>query len=523
MTIGVSPDVPGDSPEVAAASIGQWLRTVLAPGAALVSDSRRVRAGDAFFAWAGAVNDGRRHIGDAVAAGAALVLYEPDGAADVPGSRAADSAGVIVRAVPRLERLSGPIAAEYYGQPSTRLEIVAVTGTNGKTTCTHWMAAGLARAGRRCAVIGTLGSGIVSTDDPQLALASFGLTTPDAIALQRMLADFVDSGVEVVLMEASSIGIDRGRMDGTRVGTAVLTNFTRDHLEYHGTEEAYLEAKLRLFSWPGVRNVLVNGDDPVATGILDSLDAGTGTVAFGHLPGEHGWRARRKLSAYRIVEEALGAQVSVGGDYGRAEVRLQTIGQYNVVNAMAAAATWLTLGMPFDEAMQQLEALRPIPGRMQRIVVDGRPLVIVDFAHTPDALMNVLHALRPLTESRDGQLYCVFGAGGDRDPGKRPLMGLIAERYADRVAVTSDNPRSETPFRIASDIRAGFIREPWLTELDREEAIRRTIAAANPNDIVVIAGKGHETYQEIAGERRPFSDLEVAQRWLAAPPESDGV
>ncbi len=502
-----------------AATLGAWLRSVLAPGAALVSDSRALRPGDAFLAWPGAHDDGRRHIDAAFAAGAAAVLHEAQDA-EGAGVRSDASRASKLRAVDDLRNLAGPIAAEFHGHPARQLEIVAITGTNGKTTASQWTASGFSAAGKRCAVIGTLGSGIVGAESPP-RLESFGLTTPDAAALQRMLAAFVDAGVEAVAMEASSIGIDQGRMNGLPIETAVLTNFTRDHLDYHGTEEAYLAAKLRLFSWPGLRNALVNGDDPIAPRVLDPLPATLASLAFGHLPGEHGWRARKKLSAYRIAEHASGSQVSIGGDYGRAEIRLQTIGQFNVVNALAAAGVWLAHGMPFDEAMHRLESLQPIPGRMQRVVVEGKPLVVVDYAHTPDALMNVLHALRPITEARRGALWCIFGAGGDRDPGKRPLMGMVVERYADRVVVTSDNPRSETPFRIVSDIRAGFMHEPWLTELDREQAVRRALQSASPDDVVLIAGKGHEAWQEIAGERLPFSDIEVARRWLQAPQADD--
>ncbi len=510
--------LPGDAAE-RAAGLGAWLRSLLAPGAALVSDSRKLRPGDAFLAWPGAHSDGRRFVDAAREAGAAAVLYEAVDAADL-GLREALSTAPRMRAVDDLRALAGPIAADYYGHPAQRLRVIAVTGTNGKTTCTQWMASGFSAAGTRCAVIGTLGSGVV---DPgtQPRLDAFGLTTPDAVALQRMLAAFVDAGVETVAMEASSIGIDQGRLNGMPVETAVLTNFTRDHLDYHGTEEAYLQAKLRLFSWPGLRHALVNGDDPVAPKVLDPLPSTIASLAFGHLPGEHGWRAKKKLSAYRIVEHAKGSRVSIGGDYGRAEIRLQTIGQFNVVNALGAAGVWLMHGMPFDEAMHRLEDLRPIPGRMQRIVAEGRPLVVVDYAHTPDALMNVLHALRAITEARRGALWCVFGAGGDRDPGKRPLMGMVVERYADRVVVTSDNPRSETPFRIVSDIRAGFMHEPFLTELDREQAIRKVIESAAADDVVLIAGKGHETWQEIGGERLPFSDLAVARRWLGLPQAND--
>jgi len=498
-----------------AASLGQWLRETLAPGAALVADSRAVRPGAGFVAWRGASHDGRDYIEQAIARGAVAVLYE--------SGAPVQTASAASRAVPQLRQLAGPIAAEYYGRPSERLEVVAVTGTNGKTSCTQWIARGLAKAGRVCAVIGTLGSGIVTADDSAVALDAFGLTTPDAVALQRMLAGFVDAGVEVVAMEASSIGLHQGRLDGTRIGIAVFTNFSRDHLDYHGTEQAYLEAKQRLFGWEGLRTAIVNGDDPVASRILEGLPDAVQTVAFGQLPGEHGWRARRKLSAYRIVQERDRAQVSVGGDWGRAQIGLRLIGEFNVVNAMAVAATWLSLGVGFEDAMQRLETLRPLPGRMEQVLVEGRPLVVVDYAHSPDALLVVLQALRPIADARGGALWCVFGAGGDRDAGKRPIMGMVAERFADRVVVTSDNPRSETPFRIASDIRAGFTREPWLTELDRETAIRSALGSAGAADVVLIAGKGHETWQEIEGRRLPFSDVEVARRCLGQRQEAASV
>src|SRR5690606_30175050 len=318
-----------------------------------------------FVAWPGATHDGRDYVEQAIARGAAAVLYE--------SGRDASTGKVASRAVPGLRALAGAVAAEYYGRPSERLEVVAVTGTNGKTSCTQWIARGLAALGRRAAVIGTLGSGIVPSDDSTAELDSFGLTTPDAVALQRMLAAFADAGVEVVAMEASSIGLDQGRLAGTKIVAAVFTNRSRAHLDYHGTEQAYLEAKARLFQWPGLRTAIVNGDDPVCAGILGSLPEQVEAVAFGQLPGEHGWRARRKISAYQIDEERDGTQVSVGGGWGRAQIRLRLIGRFNVVNARAVAAAWISLGVPFEVAMQRLESLRPLPGRMEQVVVDGGP------------------------------------------------------------------------------------------------------------------------------------------------------
>ncbi|ODU62253.1 MAG: UDP-N-acetylmuramoyl-L-alanyl-D-glutamate--2,6-diaminopimelate ligase [Lautropia sp. SCN 66-9] len=514
-----------------ATTAAHWLRSVLAPGAGLTADSRELRPGDAFIAYPGEKTDGRAFIAQALANGAAAVLYEAseegDGQTAVDANdlhaRGVQTGGVPSHAVPGLKRLAGPIAAEYYEHPSARLDVIAVTGTNGKTSITQWIARGLADAGKRSAVIGTLGSGIVSAGSAYDELESFGLTTPDAVSLQRMFAQFVAAGVEVVAMEASSIGLDQGRIDGSTLKTAIFTNLSRDHLDYHGDEQSYFAAKQRLFHWPGLRIAIVNGDDPLAPDILDRLPQGIQTISFGHLPGEYGWRAKKKLSAFQIHEDKSGTRATIGGDYGRAEIRLQLIGRFNAVNATAVASTWISQGMPFDEAMRRLEALQPIPGRMQQVEVPERPLAVIDYAHTPDALMSVLQALRPIAEVRGGQLWCVFGAGGERDAGKRPIMGIVAERFADKVAVTSDNPRGETPFRIVSDIRAGFTREPWLTELDRGEAIRQTLAAADASDVVLIAGKGHETYQEIDGVRHPFSDLQLARQLLGVATEESSV
>ncbi len=491
-----------DAPESTVAALVDWLRTRAGERADLVVDSRAVKPGDIFVALAGSVHDGRQFIGQAIERGAAAIVCESLGACPIPT--------VPVREVSGLARMLGELGAAWYGDPSSRLELVAVTGTNGKTTCTNWIARGFAQMGRKAAVIGTLGSGIVEPGEPLPKWSSFGLTTPDVLSLHRMLAGFLAEGVEVVAMEASSIGLDQGRLDGARVGPAVFTNLSRDHLDYHGDEQSYLLAKMRLFAWPGLRTAIINGDDPVAPVVLDHVPAGVETIAFGQLPGEHGWRARRKLSAWQISEGPEATRVSIGGDFGRAQIEFRVLGRFNVVNATAAAAAWVSLGMPFDDAVRCLESLRSLPGRMQALRATSAPLVVVDYAHTPDALLQVLQALRPVAAARGGYLWCVFGAGGERDPGKRPLMGVVAERHADRVVITSDNPRGETPFRIVSDIRAGLTREPWLTELDRRAAIRRAIEEAGLQDVVLVAGKGHESWQEIDGVRHPFCDIEVA-------------
>lgn len=538
-----------DAPAATPADLAAWLTRQLPPGAALSGDSRTLAAGDGFLAYPGATTDGRAFIDQAIARGAGAILWDDADGARLP------SAAVPQRGVTDLRTLAGPIAAAYYGAPSERLDVVAVTGTNGKTSCTHWIAQGLEAAGRPAAVIGTLGSGRIGQLDP------FGLTTPDAIGLQRMLAKFVRDGVGTVAMEASSIGLDQGRLAATRVAVAVFTNLTHDHLDYHGTMARYAAAKARLFQQPGLRAVVVNGDDPAAALMLAALDraAADGAVA----PRRLGYRlaadatgatpaaqaataapgATRALPvdawliAERIVARADGMTLHVGGDLGRAEVASRVLGRYNVSNLLAVAGAWIGLGLSFDDAMARLAPLDPVRGRLETVAPSPSttraattpaatgaiasphdvPLVVVDYAHTPDALINVLATLRELAQARGGRLWCVFGAGGDRDPSKRPLMGQAVERGADRVVVTSDNPRGEPPLRIVADIRAGLTREPHLTEIDRSHAIGHAIADASAADVVLIAGKGHEDYQEIEGRRLPFSDVEQARialnRW----------
>ena len=491
-----------------ARALADWLRERLPAGGVLRADSRAVRPGDAFFAYPGLRSDGRRFIGDALARGAAAVLFESEGAP------ALADAGVPMRGCEGLRVLVGAIASAFHGRPSESLELVAVTGTNGKTSVTQWVARGFEGFGRRGAVIGTLGCGPVG----RLEEGS-GLTTPDALGLQSMLARFVGAGVDSVAAEASSIGLDQGRLNGTRIAVAAFTNLTRDHLDYHGSMEAYAEAKARLFGWPGLRAVVVNGDDPAAPAMLAAVRPGAGAperIVYGLTPGRHGARGDRTLIAERIYEDGSGIQLTLSGDFGIADLRLRLLGLFNVSNALAVAGCWLALGHPFAAVVEALERLEPVPGRMQTIERDGAPLVVVDYAHSPDALENVLACLRAVAQRRRGRLWCVFGAGGERDVGKRAHMGMVAERAADRLVITSDNPRGESPFRIVSDIRAGLIREPELTELDRAVAIHAAIGRADPGDVVLVAGKGHENYQEIAGVRHPFSDVEVAEAALDA-------
>ena len=515
---GIEPLEPSVAAELVpegARELGAWLRATLPSGASLQADSRQVRPGDAFFAYPGLRTDGRGFVADALARGAAAIVAEAEGAAPLP------EAGVPMRSCPGLRGLAGSIASAYHGRPSEKLELVAVTGTNGKTSVTQWVARGFGELGRRGAVIGTLGSGLAGSLEQ-----SSGLTTPDALGLQATLARFSAAGVDSVAMEASSIGLDQGRMNGTRIAVAAFTNLTRDHLDYHETMDAYAQAKARLFAWPGLRAVVVNGDDPAGRLMLASARTGPEApqrIVYGVTPGRHGARGDKTLIAERVFEDGSGIQMTLSGDFGSADLRLRLLGQFNVSNALAVAGCWLALGHPFERVVEALERLEPVPGRMQTIEQDGAPLVVVDYDHSPDALDNVLSSLRSVAVRRGGRLWCVFGAGGERDIGKRAQMGLVAERGADHLVITSDNPRGESPFRIVSDIRAGLIREPALTELDRSVAIHEAIARAAAADVVLVAGKGHEDFQEIAGARLPFSDVEVSRAALRARMEACGV
>jgi len=509
-----------------AAEVARWLRGVLPAGAALVADSRRIAPGDAFFAFPGERTDGRAHVAQAVARGAAAVVAE----AGAGGGSA--PLAVPSRAVVGLRALAGPVADAFHDRPTARIQVVAVTGTNGKTSCSQWIAQGLHAAGRRVAVVGTLGAAVLGErgapepDDP-------GLTTPDALALQTLFARFAGRGVDVAAIEASSIGLHQHRLDGTRIAVAVFTNLTRDHLDYHGTMDAYALAKARLFGWPGLRAVVVNLDDPHHATMLAQAAPGVERIGVRIADGGDaaarpaaGGRVDRELVAVGVVAGARGMRIAIDGHWGAATVDTPLLGRFNASNLLAVAAAWLALGMPFAEACDRLARLAPVPGRLQAVGTgDGVPLAVVDYAHTPDALAGALDALRPVARARGGALWCVFGAGGDRDPGKRPLMGEAARRGADRVVLTSDNPRGEPPEAILDAIQLGLAAAPALRDADRARAIADALALASAEDVVLIAGKGHEPYQEIAGRRHPFDDAEHAARALARrrSPEAAGA
>lgn len=463
----------------------------------VADDSRQVRPGDVFLAYPGDLADGRRYIPDALARGAVAVLWQAGG--DFCWNSAFTAANFDVA---NLRAQAGPLAHRVHGHPSEGLSLIAVTGTNGKTTVSQCLARVYPKP---CAIIGTLGAGF-----PE-AQAETGFTTPEATTLMRYLAEFRAAGAAAVTLEASSIGIEEGRMNGVRVDVAVFTNFTRDHLDYHGTMEAYAAAKEKLFQWPHLRTAVINLDDPLG---LKMARETTANRILGYAIGP----ARRDFPALvraeDLVQTPFGQRFTLILPNGRSTVDTGLVGEYNVSNLLAIAAVLHDTAMPAFEIARRLSEVTPPPGRMERLGGAGEPLVVVDYAHTPDALENALRALRLTANARDGRLRVVFGCGGDRDPGKRPQMGALAEQLADHVLVTSDNPRSESPQAIIDQIVAGMSRAE--VEIDRAAAIRRCIAGASVSDVILLAGKGHEPYQEIAGVRHPFSDVDQAQAALAA-------
>jgi len=483
----------------------QWLR---AGGArVLATDSRRVRAGDAFLAWRGARDDGRRHVADALAAGAACCLVDGDGA----DAFAFDERRVAC--VAQLKASAGTIADAWYGHPSRRLDVVAVTGTNGKTSVAWWTAQALTSLGRRCGVIGTLGVGEPPRAGEAGALQATGLTTPDAVMLQATLADFVARGLAACTMEASSIGLVDHRLTGTRIAVAQFTNFTRDHLDYHGDMPAYWAAKRTLFGWPGLRAAVINVDDEQGAALADDL------AAAGSPPElwTYSLREGARLAALNLRYEGDGLAFDLIEGGTTLPVRCHLIGRYNASNLLAVIGALRALGSDLAQAAQVIPALSPVPGRMQQVhAAAGVPIVVVDYAHTPDALEQALHALRPLAQARGGRLWCVFGCGGNRDATKRPLMGAIAHQSADHVVLTSDNPRDEPPALILSQILAGIADASGVDVIeDRRAAIHEAVERAGARDVVLLAGKGHEETQEVAGVKRPFSDVAVATQALA--------
>lgn len=465
----------------------------------LWTDSRKVGNGDGFIAWPGAASDGRGYVKDVLAHGALACLIEQSGAEayGIDDERVATYDG--------LKAACGPIASAYFGRPSQQLQIAAVTGTNGKTTTAMWLSQALSRLGRKCGVVGTLGIGQPG------AMVANGLTTPDPVLLQQQLRRFVDEGFGACALEASSIGIEERRLDATQIQVAIFTNFTQDHLDYHASMQDYWQAKKMLFGWPGLKAAVINTDD--IKGIeLGAMLAGSALDVWTFSCSRS---ARLQARDIQHGAQTLNFDVTEGSESHR--VATPMVGHYNVSNLLGVMAALRAMGVPLADAVAACSDLAPVPGRTETLAMENMPLVVVDYAHTPDALEKVLAALRPVATSRGGQLWCVFGCGGDRDGSKRPVMAAVVEQHADQIVVTSDNPRGENPLAIISQIMLGLShRDAVHVQADRAAAIAHVLTLAQARDVVLLAGKGHETYQEIGGVKLPFSDRDHAQAVLNA-------
>ncbi|PIE37539.1 MAG: UDP-N-acetylmuramoyl-L-alanyl-D-glutamate--2,6-diaminopimelate ligase [Gammaproteobacteria bacterium] len=476
-------------------SLGELLPDCPAPYAGIVArdlvlDSRKVEPGAVFVALNGAAVDGREFAAQAIERGAvAIISHAPIKSAAVP----------VVIMLDVSARL-GDIAARFFADPSRALTIIGVTGTNGKTTCTQSIAQILTACGERCGVIGTLG---VQAGQELLDAAN---TTPDAIALQRQFAKWRDAGITHVAMEVSSHALEQGRVNAVQFDVAVYTNLSHDHLDYHGNMSAYRQAKARLFAIPGLRRAVINIDDKASAAMVEALAADVETLFYSV-------RNNPKANVYvsDIREGLTASSAEFVSPWGEGELYCPLPGAFNVENVLACLAA-LGGEYPLQDLLAAIANLSGVAGRMQRVVgAANAPEVIVDYAHTPDALARVLQALRPHVS---GQLFCVFGCGGDRDRRKRPLMGAEASRVADKLFITSDNPRGEDPNAIIDDIISG-VKGKWSREADRAAAIAAAVAEAGPRDCVLIAGKGHESYQIIGEDMCRFSDVEQAQSALA--------
>ena len=501
--------------------IANWLRQRVKGG--LLCDSRQLQAGDGFVAWPGAVADGRQFVRAALASGALAAVVEHSGAEvfELDPER--------VLAVSGLKRQAGAIASAFYGEPSASLDVVAITGTNGKTSTAWWVAQLLSGLKMPCAVVGTLGIGRPPlAADAAPALVPTGLTTPDPVLLQSRLRALLNEGVQACAIEASSIGLVEGRLNATQIRVAVFTNFTQDHLDFHGDMDAYWQAKAGLFEWPGLLAAVVNLDDPKGVELASAV-AGRGldvwTVSLNDA-------AQARLAATGVQHTANGMRFQLverdasGAEVQRFDLSLPLVGRYNASNVLCALASARALGFGLSQAVDACAVLTAVPGRMEQVgaaSVDA-PLVLVDYAHTPDALEKALQALQPVVRERQGALWVVVGCGGDRDASKRPVMAAVAEREAQRVVLTSDDPRSEAPDRILAQMAKGLARPAEATlEVDRAKAIVWAVQGASARDVVLIAGKGHEDYQEISGVKRPFADVAHASAALDSRAAAQGA
>lgn len=480
-----------------------WLRQNC-PDGEIFSDSRNISPGGKgiFFAYEGDSADGRGYIASAVANGAKAVVYESKGFVWDPKWQ------VPHLGVSGLKENAGPIASAFYRNPVSTMLVIAVTGTNGKTSCTQWIGQALSNLGRKTAVIGTLGISIFEKGVAGIPMET-GYTTPDQVQLQRHLAHLRDKGVTCVALEASSIGIDQGRLNGLVIDLVMFTNFTRDHLDYHKDMASYWEAKRRLFDWLGLKHVVLNLDDAMGLGLADELKGRLPVTGYTLENVDAGVPA---LCATSIGYTEEGLQFTIQAGEKTADIALGLVGRFNISNILGVLGILLAADIPWEDAVAAIKTISAPPGRMQRIGGKGVPLVVVDFAHTPDAMEKGLDALRQVATSRGGKLWCVFGCGGNRDSGKRSQMGAVSEK-ADNVILTSDNPRSEDPQEIIQQIMSGMKQMP-VVEPDRAKAIDKVIHEASERDVVFLAGKGHEAYQEIKGVKHPFLDADYVRAAL---------
>ena len=490
------------------------LQSISSASARISADSRQINAGDIFFAYpvghGTALRDGRQYISSALAAGAAAVVYDPK---DI-GAEYEEQANCFP--VEDLASHAGYLCAQWYGNPSENLDVIGVTGTNGKTTITQWLAQALDTSEHRVAVLGTLGSGFLES------LEQTGYTTPDAPRLQTQLRDFLNRGAKQVAMEVSSHSLDQERVAGVTFKCAVFTNLTQDHLDYHCTMADYAEAKAKLFQQPGLEDAVLNLDDPFGRELAIQLLTKNTSKVWGYALSEVAFKGFEKfgnrllrtyVKDYKLSHlgyEAVFCCEGLASDL----IHLSVLGQFNLSNCLAVWTVLLSQGLTSAEASLRLSKLRPVAGRMEIVPLNkNHPMVVVDYAHTPDALEKALLALRPVAQERGGKIWCVFGCGGDRDVAKRPQMGAIAQQYADHVILTSDNPRSEEPESIIQMIRSEMKVDAQNVQVitDRAAAIMSAVRHAHPHDLVLVAGKGHESTQEINGKKFDFSDQQHIQ------------
>ncbi|MEX0731513.1 MAG: UDP-N-acetylmuramoyl-L-alanyl-D-glutamate--2,6-diaminopimelate ligase [Aquisalimonadaceae bacterium] len=462
----------------------------------MTADSRQVEKGWIFAACRGAAVHGLDYLPDALTAGAAAILWEPEDAVDAAQAETlVRAAGVPLVAVPELSRKLGLLASRLHREPSADLTVIGVTGTDGKTSVTQFIAQALAAEGQLCGLIGTLGYGLHGRLTPGAN------TTPDAARVQALLAGFRDSGADFASMEVSSHALDQHRVAGVRFRIAVLTNLGRDHLDYHLTEQAYAAAKRRLFESEGLACAVLNLDDAFGCSMRDIL--APGVLPLGYSASSDSG-AEITVRTLEMMPEGL--KVAVNTPVGMVAAEVPVMGHFNAQNLLAATAVLVALGWDAPRISRALAAIRPVSGRMECFGGGERPLVVVDYAHTAGALKAALQALR---EHVSGRIWCVFGCGGDRDSGKRPLMAAVAEANADHLIITDDNPRREDPDRIIADIKVGLRRQTALVERDRAAAIGCAIGAAGAGDAVLVAGKGHENYQVTADGVHHYSDRET--------------